>query len=181
MVFKICFLFQAVDPAPVPWENKLYLAALGVGVGSSLGFMFPFMNTPAYYCHHVGKVPKVKMALYSFPSVWLCLGVLWFSLCYWGPYLWDPEDKGIMPVPKPLTSLGLISAAGGGGALPPAGGGGGAPPAGGGGGAPPAEGGGGAPPADGGGDAPSAPPDEGGGAPPAAPEEAPPAPAPEEG
>lgn len=63
------FLFQAL-PAPIGpaflfrsnvWPSKVYLGALGVGVGSSLGFMFPFMYTPAYFCHYTGKVPIRRM------------------------------------------------------------------------------------------------------------------------
>ncbi|XP_028158353.1 tonoplast dicarboxylate transporter-like [Ostrinia furnacalis] len=94
---------MSVSPAPVPWQGKLYLAALGVGVGSSLGFMLPFLYTPAYFCHYTGKVPVLKMIKYSFLSVWGCCGILWFSLCYWAPYLWDPNDNGILPVAAPAS------------------------------------------------------------------------------
>lgn len=52
--------FQAPG-AQLPWPNKVYIGALGVGVASSFGFCFPFMYTPAYFCHHTGKVPIKKM------------------------------------------------------------------------------------------------------------------------
>lgn len=57
---------QAVEPkAKVfrshPWPSKVYVGALGVGVGCSFGYMFPFMYTPAYFCHYTGKVPVKKM------------------------------------------------------------------------------------------------------------------------
>ncbi|KAM3964360.1 protein I'm not dead yet [Aphomia sociella] len=92
------FVMSMATNAQAPWPNKLYLGALGVGVGSSFGFMSPFLYTPAYFCHHTGKVPILKMMKYSFLSVVMCLIILWLALLFWGPYLWDPNDEGVKPV-----------------------------------------------------------------------------------
>ncbi|XP_028044071.1 protein I'm not dead yet-like [Bombyx mandarina] len=102
-------LSMAVEPkAKVfrshPWPSKVYVGALGVGVGCSFGYMFPFMYTPAYFCHYTGKVPVKKMAKYSIGSVIISLIVLWLALVYWAPYLWDPTDKGITPVATATVS-----------------------------------------------------------------------------
>ncbi|KPJ02747.1 hypothetical protein RR46_09950 [Papilio xuthus] len=93
---------MAVEPdAPVPWPKRVYIGALGVGVASSMTFMFPFLNTPAYFCNTTGKVPRGIMAKYSFPSVIICGIIIWLSLCYWAPIVWDPNGEGISPVPSP--------------------------------------------------------------------------------
>ncbi|XP_059045342.1 protein I'm not dead yet-like [Achroia grisella] len=78
----------------IPWPSKAYLGALAVGIGSSFGFMSPFLYTPGYFCHNTGKVPRIKMAKYSFISSIICLIVLWLALIFWGPFIWDPEDNG---------------------------------------------------------------------------------------
>ncbi|XP_026724817.1 protein I'm not dead yet-like [Trichoplusia ni] len=89
------FVMCMAPGAQLPWPNKVYIGALGVGVASSFGFCFPFMYTPAYFCHHTGKVPIKKMVKYSFIAVWICLIILWLALILWAPYLFDPEDDGI--------------------------------------------------------------------------------------
>ncbi|CAH0591550.1 unnamed protein product [Chrysodeixis includens] len=89
--FVMCMSRGAV----LPWPSKSYIGALAVGVASSFGFCFPFMYTPAYFCHHTGKVPIKKMFKYSFLAVWICLIILWLALLLWAPYLFDPDDEGI--------------------------------------------------------------------------------------
>ncbi|XP_031765312.2 protein I'm not dead yet-like [Galleria mellonella] len=92
--FVLCMALEG----QVPWPTKSYLGALAVGIGSSFGFMSPFLYTPAYLCHNTGKVPMLKMAKYSFLSSVICLIILWLALVYWGPFLWDPEDAGIQSI-----------------------------------------------------------------------------------
>ena len=43
------------------WDKHAYLGAVGVGIGTSMGFAAPFLFTPAYFCHYTGKVPIRKM------------------------------------------------------------------------------------------------------------------------
>ncbi|XP_045535756.1 protein I'm not dead yet [Papilio machaon] len=93
---------MAEEPdAPVPWPKRVYIGALGVGVASSMTFMFPFLNTPAYFCNTTGKVPRGIMAKYSILSVIICGIIIWLSLCYWAPIVWDPTGEGISPVISP--------------------------------------------------------------------------------
>ncbi|XP_037293844.1 protein I'm not dead yet-like, partial [Manduca sexta] len=97
--FLPLILSMAAEPPPDAvtfrsirdWPVKMYLGALGVGLASSFGFMFPFLYTPAYYCHYTGKVPMKKMAKYSIGSVIICLIILWLALMYYAPVIWDPE------------------------------------------------------------------------------------------
>ncbi|KAL4709951.1 hypothetical protein ACJJTC_003914 [Scirpophaga incertulas] len=86
----------ARSPAQIPWQTKAYLPAVGVGIAASFGFMTPFLYTPAYFCHNTGKVPIAKMAKYSIISVLICCIVLWLALCFWGPFVWDMNDDGIV-------------------------------------------------------------------------------------
>uniref|UniRef100_A0A2A4J283 Citrate transporter-like domain-containing protein n=1 Tax=Heliothis virescens TaxID=7102 RepID=A0A2A4J283_HELVI len=99
-VFLPFVLCSSLDAA-APWPGKVYVAALGVGIASSFGFCCPFLYTPAYFCHHTGKVPIRKMIKYSFIPVWICLITLFVALMIWAPYLFDPEDSGVMPLDVP--------------------------------------------------------------------------------
>ncbi|XP_050671016.1 protein I'm not dead yet-like isoform X2 [Leptidea sinapis] len=90
---------------------NIYRMALAVGIGSSFGFMFPFLYTPAYYVHYEGKVPIHKMVIYSIGSLIICILLLWLAVCYWAPILFS--DTGVVQV----TTLPPEEAA------PPAGGG----------------------------------------------------------
>ncbi|XP_037293843.1 protein I'm not dead yet [Manduca sexta] len=112
--FLPLILSMAAEPPPDAvtfrsirdWPVKMYLGALGVGLASSFGFMFPFLYTPAYYCHYTGKVPMKKMAKYSIGSVIICLIILWLALMYYAPVIWDPEGTGIKPVAAPGKAAG---------------------------------------------------------------------------
>ncbi|CAH0397947.1 unnamed protein product [Chilo suppressalis] len=104
VIFLPFVLNMARDGAPSPWVGNAYLAALGVGTASSFGFMWPFMYTPAFICHHVGKVPMQKMAKYSIVSVVLCCIILWVALIVYAPILWDPTGAGIYCEPGPVIS-----------------------------------------------------------------------------
>ncbi|PZC86349.1 hypothetical protein B5X24_HaOG209068 [Helicoverpa armigera] len=99
-VFLPFVLCASVDAAQ-PWPGKVYVAALGVGIASSFGFSCPFLYTPAYFCHYTGKVPILKMAKYSFIPVWICLVTLFVALMIWAPFVFDPDDAGIMAIPVP--------------------------------------------------------------------------------
>ncbi|XP_072931556.1 uncharacterized protein [Epargyreus clarus] len=103
--------------APEPWPKNVYLGTLGVGIGSSFGFMCPFLFTPAYFCHFVGKVPIKKMAKYSVGSAIICILILWLALCHYAPVIWDPNGEGILPVDAPTKGGG---GGGGGEEAPPA-------------------------------------------------------------
>ncbi|XP_013143830.1 PREDICTED: protein I'm not dead yet-like [Papilio polytes] len=101
-IFLPFVINMSVAPdAPVPWPKRVYIGALGVGVASSMTFMSPFLYTPAYFCNTTGKVPKSVMAKYSFLSVIICGIIIWLSLCYWAPIVWDPTGEGISPVIRP--------------------------------------------------------------------------------
>ncbi|KAF9423999.1 hypothetical protein HW555_000708 [Spodoptera exigua] len=93
----------SVDAA-IPWPSKVYIAALGVGVACSFGFCLPFRYTPAYFCHHTGKVPIKKMIKYSIVPVIICLICLYIALLLWAPYLFDPNDNGVVVVDEPLAA-----------------------------------------------------------------------------
>ncbi|XP_052740390.1 protein I'm not dead yet-like [Bicyclus anynana] len=86
-----------VAPAPAtppgPWSYSYYLGALAVSMGSSFGFALPFLYTPAYFCHHTGKVPINKMIKYTIGSVFICIIVLWFTVHFFAPVIW--YDKGV--------------------------------------------------------------------------------------
>lgn len=55
------FPLQALEAAGEIWPKRLYLGAVAVGIGTSMGFTSPFLYTPAYFCHYTGKVPIKKM------------------------------------------------------------------------------------------------------------------------
>ncbi|XP_068632013.1 protein I'm not dead yet-like [Battus philenor] len=128
VIFLPFVINMAVEPdAPVPWPKNVYLGALGVGMACSMTFMCPFSNTPAHYCHTTGKVPAKKMAVYSFLSMVICGIVIWLSICFWAPMIWDPSGEGISPVASPVSGAGGGGGGGGsseapstGGAAPPA-------------------------------------------------------------
>ncbi|CAH2037631.1 unnamed protein product, partial [Iphiclides podalirius] len=106
-IFLPFVISMAVEPdAPVPWPKRAYLGALGVGVASSFTFLFPFLNTPAYFCRKTGKVPIKKMVKYSFISLIICGIVLWLALCFWAPVIWDPTGEGFSPVASPQAEAG---------------------------------------------------------------------------
>ncbi|CAB3253502.1 unnamed protein product [Arctia plantaginis] len=88
------FVLCAALKGPDPWGQRAYLVALGVGIGSSFGYACPYLYTPAYFCHYVGKVPKAKMMSYSIISTIISVIVLWLALLYYAPMIWDPSDKG---------------------------------------------------------------------------------------
>ncbi|KAJ0177143.1 hypothetical protein K1T71_007152 [Dendrolimus kikuchii] len=94
------------------WALKSYLGALGVGIGTSLGFMRPFKFTPAYFCFEIGKVPQLKMALYSLGSTVICFIILWLSLAFYAPILWDPNNQGIVAVKAPIAAVAVATTAG---------------------------------------------------------------------
>ncbi|CAG9584430.1 unnamed protein product [Danaus chrysippus] len=77
------------------WQKRLYLGTLGVGIGTSFGFVSPFYFTPAYFCHHTGKVPQKKMVKYGIGSAIICMIILWLALCFYAPIIFDPDYKGI--------------------------------------------------------------------------------------
>ncbi|XP_022114453.2 sodium-dependent high-affinity dicarboxylate transporter 3-like [Pieris rapae] len=77
-----------------PWKQNRYAAVLAAGMGSSFGFMLPFLYTPAYFCHFTGKVPIKKMILYSIGSLIICTIVLWAATCFWAPIVWQPPAEG---------------------------------------------------------------------------------------
>ncbi|CAK1547124.1 unnamed protein product [Leptosia nina] len=76
------------------WDTHKYSAILAAGMGTSYGFMMPFLYTPAYFCHFTGKVPKKKMILYSIGSVIICGIILWAACCFWAPVIFSPVEKG---------------------------------------------------------------------------------------
>ncbi|XP_045772304.1 protein I'm not dead yet-like [Maniola jurtina] len=78
-----------------PWTNNNYLAALAVGIGSSLGFAAPFLYTPAYFCHYTGKVPKKQMIKYAIGSAIICFIILGAGICIMGPIVWVSKSVGV--------------------------------------------------------------------------------------
>ncbi|XP_061713810.1 protein I'm not dead yet-like isoform X2 [Cydia pomonella] len=77
------------------WPGRRNLVALGVGLGTGLGFCLPFEHTPSALVSKTAKVELKKQVMYSIVSTIICMIVLWLSLCFYAPVLWDPEDKGI--------------------------------------------------------------------------------------
>ncbi|CAH2106489.1 unnamed protein product [Euphydryas editha] len=94
-IFLPFVLNMALEAAGEVWPKRVYLGALAVGIGTSIGFASPFLYTPAYFCHYTGKVPIKKMIKYSIGSAIICCIILWLALCFWGPFIWDPKDAGI--------------------------------------------------------------------------------------
>ncbi|XP_063618250.1 protein I'm not dead yet 2-like [Cydia splendana] len=78
------------------WPGRRNLVALGVGLGTGLGFCLPFEHTPSAFVSKTAKVQLKKQIMYSIASSIICMVVLWLSLCFYAPVLWDPEDKGIV-------------------------------------------------------------------------------------
>ncbi|XP_063381189.1 protein I'm not dead yet-like [Cydia fagiglandana] len=78
------------------WPGRRNLVALGVGLGTGLGFCLPFEHTPSAFVSKTAKVQLKKQIMYSIASSIICMIVLWLSLCFYAPVLWDPEDKGIV-------------------------------------------------------------------------------------
>ncbi|XP_047529734.1 protein I'm not dead yet-like [Vanessa atalanta] len=93
-IFLPFVLNMALETAGGNWPKNVYLGAVAVGIGTSMGFMSPFLYTPAYFCHYTGKVPIKRMIKYSIGSAIICCVTLWLALCFWGPFIWDSE-KGI--------------------------------------------------------------------------------------
>ncbi|CAG5031629.1 unnamed protein product [Parnassius apollo] len=122
-VFLPFVINMAAEPdAPVPWPKHVYLGALGVGLSSSMTFLFPFLYTPAYFCHYTGKVPMKKMVKYSILSAIICMIIIWLAVCFWAPVVWDPSGEGFSPLAGPE---GAPEGGGGGGGDAGGGGGGG--------------------------------------------------------
>ncbi|CAH0579074.1 unnamed protein product [Chrysodeixis includens] len=107
-VFCPFVLNMSID-AVLPWPVKTYVVALAVGIGTAFGFCFPFRYTPAYFCHSTGKVPILKMAMYSFCSVWICILTLWFYLVVYAPVIFEVNWAGVVPVSAPLDGGGTTS------------------------------------------------------------------------
>ncbi|XP_073945216.1 protein I'm not dead yet-like [Choristoneura fumiferana] len=87
------------------WPLRTYLAVLGAGLGTGLGFSIPFLHTTCYYSKTLGKVTSKKQIKYGVPSTIICAVVLWVTLCFYAPILWDPDDYGIIAVVSPNAKV----------------------------------------------------------------------------
>ncbi|KAJ8728076.1 hypothetical protein PYW08_016461 [Mythimna loreyi] len=89
------YIMLLAEISQIPWPTHYFLPALGIGLASNLGFCVPFRYSPAYYCHHTGKVPILRMVKYSIPAVVIGALIIFLGVYKYAPMMLNPDNTGI--------------------------------------------------------------------------------------
>ncbi|KAJ8730172.1 hypothetical protein PYW07_017210 [Mythimna separata] len=92
------YIMLVAQVSVIPWPTHYFLPSVGMGMAFNLGFCAPFKYTPAYYCHFTGRVPILKMAKYSIPSVLIGVLVIFGATTQYAPSMFNPNLMGIQAI-----------------------------------------------------------------------------------